>query len=342
MFAINHAHVYGLAEAFRVVCGFQPAILTGKTEASVRAQILADFQGGKIPVIINCAVLTEGTDLPVTDCILLARPTCNSSLYIQMVGRGLRCHPGKEKCLVLDVVDALRSPKRSLITFPTLLAAKDPKTIKDEPEQEEEQKTLLTSTRKKRIKELDFDAVKISIKAQNPNSISLEGERLAWVSIPEHPIHVLECAAFRIVLLEERCPDGDPNCFTAIVTSRKGELEQGFNGFNSRGSSHAYRQTIGTKQKLVDIMPLIDQFIAESGKSILPALLSNAFWRQTCPPTPKQLAILLKAAKSYNASKAEISAIYCATKGRAAAGITRISLLKSLPLKVTFKWSDLF
>ena len=336
-----------------MVCGFEPAILTGKTDPGARTQMLADFRQGKIPVIINCAVLTEGTDLPSTDCVLLARPTCNSTLYIQMVGRGLRCHPGKDYCLVLDMVDALRSPKRSLITFPTLLAAKEAaKGKKDgeeaatEADEEDEEQPKNNKSSQKRIKELDFDSVKVSIKAQRANVLNLEGERLAWVSIPEHPIHVLDCAAFRIVLLEENCPEGDPNCFTAIVTSRKTELEEGYDGFERGSAGHAYRETIGSKLRLVQIMPKIDEFIAEheqrTGKSILPALLSNAYWRRSCPPTSKQLAILLKAAKSFKASKTEISAIYGASKGRAAAFITRLNFLRSLPVKVSFKWTDLF
>ena len=119
------AHVYGLARSFEKVTGILPKIITGKSDGFERAQILSDFAAGSLPVIINCGVLTEGTDLPRTDCILLARPTCNSSLYIQMVGRGLRTHPEKRDCLVLDVVDKLKSPKRSLITFPNLLAAQE-------------------------------------------------------------------------------------------------------------------------------------------------------------------------------------------------------------------------
>ena len=33
------------------------------------------------------------------------RPTKSTGLYTQCVGRGLRPHPGKEDCLVLDFTD---------------------------------------------------------------------------------------------------------------------------------------------------------------------------------------------------------------------------------------------
>lgn len=42
------------------------------------------------PVLVTARLLTEGTDLPPTDIVYLARPTKSSVLYAQMVGRGLR------------------------------------------------------------------------------------------------------------------------------------------------------------------------------------------------------------------------------------------------------------
>ena len=37
---------------------------------------------------------------------VIARPTSSRSLYVQMVGRVLRLHPGKHRALVIDVVGA--------------------------------------------------------------------------------------------------------------------------------------------------------------------------------------------------------------------------------------------
>ena len=53
-------------------------------------------------VLINYIALTEGTDLPLVDCIIIGRSTQSESTLIQMIGRGLRMHPQKEDCLVLD------------------------------------------------------------------------------------------------------------------------------------------------------------------------------------------------------------------------------------------------
>lgn len=331
-------HVYGLAEAFKKVCGpGKVGILTGKTDASERAQILDDFASGRLEVIINCAVLTEGTDLPRTDCVLLARPTCNSSLYIQMVGRGLRSHPEKEFCLVLDVVDSVRSPRRSLITFPSLLAGKV------ESKSKEKEFKDLVQKEEKNVVELDLGSVKVSVrKGDDLDSVSLEGDRLAWIRIPGHRIHVLEGGEFRIILLEN-----DQNNFSAFVTSPRRETEAGFDGFNGKGADQALRVCIGSGMRLVDVMGLIDEYLLnmerETGRKIISNLLTSAFWRRSCPPSQKQIAILMKAAKACGAGKGEIATIFSASKGRAATCISRINFLKTLKADIShFKWSEIF
>ena len=65
-------------------------------ETKERDKFLDRFREKEIRCIVNCMVLTEGTDLPMTETVIVARPTLNASLYQQMVGRGLRKYPGKE------------------------------------------------------------------------------------------------------------------------------------------------------------------------------------------------------------------------------------------------------
>lgn len=66
--------------------------------------------------------MTEGTDIPRVDCILMARPTRSAVLFQQMFGRGMRLHPDKQDCLVIDFVDNFeRTGKEGLVTFPTLM-----------------------------------------------------------------------------------------------------------------------------------------------------------------------------------------------------------------------------
>lgn len=56
--------------------------------------------------------------MPLVETVMIARPTQNS-LYTQMVGRGLRLYPGKEKLVLIDLVGT--TGKASLCTAPTLL-----------------------------------------------------------------------------------------------------------------------------------------------------------------------------------------------------------------------------
>ena len=84
-----------------------------------RAEKLKWFESGKVQVLCNCALLTEGFDSPSVACIVLARPTKSGSLYTQMVGRGTRLKDGKENCTVIDICDNYR--RCSLVTLPSLL-----------------------------------------------------------------------------------------------------------------------------------------------------------------------------------------------------------------------------
>lgn len=84
--------------------GIRAAEVNGGTPTEIRKERLARFARGEIQVLANCAVLTEGFDMPATSCVAVARPTKSRALYTQMVGRGTRLAPNKKDCLVLDFV----------------------------------------------------------------------------------------------------------------------------------------------------------------------------------------------------------------------------------------------
>lgn len=93
------------------------AVVTGETKD--RAKIIENFTSGNIPVIVNVMVFTEGTDIPRVETVIIARPTQSDALYTQMVGRGLRLFPGKERLNLIDCVGV--TGKASLCTAPSLL-----------------------------------------------------------------------------------------------------------------------------------------------------------------------------------------------------------------------------
>jgi ATP-dependent helicase IRC3 len=82
-----------------------------------RARVLRDFAEGRLQVVTNVAVLTEGFDDPGVACVAMARPTRSEGMYAQCVGRGTRLAEGKKDCLVLDFVDV---SELSLCSLPSL------------------------------------------------------------------------------------------------------------------------------------------------------------------------------------------------------------------------------
>ncbi len=108
-----------LADAVNSLAGAEVAAeVDGETPTDRRRETLADLRAGRLRMVANCGVLTEGFDAPGITCILVARPTKSEPLYVQMVGRGLRIHPGKPDCLVLDVTGI--SAEHSLCVLPML------------------------------------------------------------------------------------------------------------------------------------------------------------------------------------------------------------------------------
>lgn len=86
--------------------GIVTEVVTGDTPTEDRQLIYKRVRAGETKIIASCMVLTEGFDLPEVEVAIIARPTTNAALYVQMVGRVLRPAPwsGKTGALVLDVV----------------------------------------------------------------------------------------------------------------------------------------------------------------------------------------------------------------------------------------------
>ena len=67
-----------------------------------RETAVARYQNANEAALVNYATLTEGVDIPETDCLVIGRATRSESSIIQMLGRGIRGYPGKPDCLVID------------------------------------------------------------------------------------------------------------------------------------------------------------------------------------------------------------------------------------------------
>ena len=86
-----------------LVTGVRAAHLDGATPLQERDRILGDFAAGRIDVLSNVFVLTEGWDSPRAKVCLLARGTSSVGPYLQMIGRVLRPDGTGARALLIDL-----------------------------------------------------------------------------------------------------------------------------------------------------------------------------------------------------------------------------------------------
>lgn len=103
IYTINQEHNKHICEEFKKI-GVRIKAIDSKTPAEERKKTVADFRAGKIDVICNVNIFSEGFDCPDCEFIQLARPTCSLAMYLQQVGRGLRPHERKAQAVILDNV----------------------------------------------------------------------------------------------------------------------------------------------------------------------------------------------------------------------------------------------
>ncbi len=103
-FCVGVRHAEHLCAALNRL-GVPAGLIFGQMPRPDRKRTLAAFAQGRLRVITNVGVLTEGFDDPGVSAIAMVRPTRSVSMYLQCVGRGMRLHPDADDCLVLDFVD---------------------------------------------------------------------------------------------------------------------------------------------------------------------------------------------------------------------------------------------
>ena len=106
-FCVDRDHAQSLHAHFTEK-GIESGYIDAETHINDRRETLKQFEAGKIKVLFNILVFTEGFDCPSIDCILLARPSKSPALLTQMIGRGTRTAEGKTDCLILDVAHSHR------------------------------------------------------------------------------------------------------------------------------------------------------------------------------------------------------------------------------------------
>jgi ribonuclease E len=120
VYAAGVRHAYNVAQAFRDL-GMKAMGVSGETPKRELARVLADYEAGKIDVLVNAQLLAEGWNSPrATVCMHLA-PTASKRIYQQRVGRVTRRHPGKEAGIVVDFVHPATRHDDPVVTLHSLL-----------------------------------------------------------------------------------------------------------------------------------------------------------------------------------------------------------------------------
>jgi len=103
-FSTNVAHGRALEKEFnrhgisaKEINAYQP-----KEGPESAKEIIEEFRNNKFKVLISVSIIIKGFSVSDVECVSLAMATKSIIKLTQCLGRGLRLHSGKEKCIVLD------------------------------------------------------------------------------------------------------------------------------------------------------------------------------------------------------------------------------------------------
>ncbi|KAG8626115.1 hypothetical protein KVT40_006516 [Elsinoe batatas] len=305
VFCTDLAHVTSLTQMFRSF-GVDARFITGSTSKHLRGERLNEFKRGEFPVLLNCGVFTEGTDIPNIDCVLLARPTKSRNLLVQMIGRGLRLHPGKSGCHVIDMVASLET---GIVTTPTLFGL-DPATLVQDADAKE-MESVKEKQKNERIREdsveqplnyrpalggdttmsfTHYDSISDLIEDTSGERFIRAMSKLAWVQVDagRYVLSNNDGAYVRI--------DGPGSSYTAMddqadkfVVTFVGRLPPWQDG--TAKAPFAKARQIAIAETLEDAVHAADTFAVE--KFSYGYLTARATWRSS-PATEAQVGFLNK------------------------------------------------
>lgn len=145
IFCVSVAQAQALAERINLLRPGKAAAVDGTTASERRRGVLRRFEAGHYQYLCNCALFTEGVDIPSIACVAIARPTESRALYSQMIGRGTRLlgltlqesiERGKPDVLVLDFVGATGT--HELVTVGDILGERRQEERGEQVESEED------------------------------------------------------------------------------------------------------------------------------------------------------------------------------------------------------------
>lgn len=83
-------------------------MINGDTPKAEREKIISDFKEMRFKYLVSVGTLTKGFDAPHVDLIAIMRKTESPALLQQIIGRGMRLHPLKKDCQILDYAENIK------------------------------------------------------------------------------------------------------------------------------------------------------------------------------------------------------------------------------------------
>lgn len=102
VFASSVEHSKRVAEVF-LQAGYTAAHMDGKTPKAERKRIMDDYRAGRVRIISNYEIISEGLSVDGCECCILLRPTKSTILFLQSSQRCMRYAEGKT-AVILDMV----------------------------------------------------------------------------------------------------------------------------------------------------------------------------------------------------------------------------------------------
>lgn len=102
IFAVDKLHLQVVKQKFIDNGLISIEDITAETPSAKRDKVLKDYREKKLKFIISIGTLTEGTDLPDTGCLIVARPTQSLVMFHQILGRGMRPKSDGSDLIILD------------------------------------------------------------------------------------------------------------------------------------------------------------------------------------------------------------------------------------------------
>lgn len=276
VFCVDVQHAEDMAKTFNYA-GIPTGVITGAMKQDDRQQTLEDFRSGKLQALANCMVLTEGFDEPSIECIILARPTQSQLLYTQIVGRGTRLHPGKDRCIIIDLADTTQSKKP--IGLPTLMG------LPPDFDSEGEDITAV----KEKFKELEESAPAEAARAKSLKEITAAWERIDLFMPPPPNEALLEYTT--LIWMET-----GPNRYVLNLTTSSERLhieEDALGRHVVSLDDHKERRVLGICETMEEAFRRSDRWIQNNRKDQMQLLDNTAQWRVDAP-SEKQIKWLKK------------------------------------------------